>query len=109
MQNCHMWEEVELLKNHPHVGTDLPEGSCFLSGADPSAKSRAIHDDSASVQALQAVQAAKESGLPAPRRPKDHGHIPLLHLERDSLENLHGCVPLHQVQHLDHVRSLLSM
>ena len=79
-----MRKQVELLKHHAHVPSQLVEPDI---GVRADGEAMAGDRDPASFERLETVEAAKQRALAAPRRTDEHRHAPVDTTEAHRVEH----------------------
>ena len=101
-----MWEEVEVLKDHPDLGAlarDLGFAQLVQRVAHlPVSDELAIHREASAVDLLEVVDAAKQCRLARPGRAEQDHHFAGHDLQSDALEHLQSAEALVHGLGLDH-------
>ncbi|MNH23385.1 hypothetical protein D3C79_832790 [compost metagenome] len=94
-QDSHVGEQVEALKNHPHLAAQSREIGGFIDHL------HAVYDDSALLMSLKPVQQAQEGGFSRAGCAEDGHHFSWFELNAHTFENIRRTVALADAVYLD--------
>lgn len=84
LDHCAVRKQIELLKDHPHLGSDIVNPCAF------GHQGSAFNDNIARLRLLQQIQAAQKSRFARARRPDDYHNLAAANVNADIRQYLMG-------------------
>jgi hypothetical protein len=97
-----MWEEIELLKDHPRLLPDIPDVTAVLACGFPGLDLHPVDLDGPCRGLLQEVQAAQKGALATAGRPYDDDNFAKADIEIDALDDVQWAEIFVQAPDFDH-------
>jgi hypothetical protein len=96
LEDSHVRVEIELLKDHPDLGTELGDVGRRV------AQGHTVHDDLALLDQLQLVDAADQGALAGSAGPADHQNLAGAHTQIHIIQDVERAEPLVDTAKADH-------